>query len=138
MSTFYKLFTRILGKRAEETLDKNQPREQAGFRKGFGTLEHLLTINQLVQKSHEFKLPLCMAFIDYEKAFDSIKTSSMIEAITKQGVDQPIVDTLNNFYQSATSRIRLHDTSDNFRIGKGVRQGDTISPKLFTATLEDA
>jgi hypothetical protein len=84
MSVFYKLFTIILGKRAEGTLDSNQPREQAGFRKGFGTLEHLFTINQVVQKSHEFKLPLCMAFIDYEKAFDSIKTSSMIDAITKK------------------------------------------------------
>src|SRR5271156_5086668 len=62
----------------------------------------------------------------------------MIDAITKQGVDQVVVDTLNNIYQSATSRIRLHETSDLFRIGKGVRQGDTISPKLFTATLEDA
>ena len=79
-------------------MDSNQPREEVGFRKGFGTLEHLFTINQVVQKSHEFKLPLCMAFMDYEKAFDSIKTSSIIVAISKQGVDQVIVDTLNNIY----------------------------------------
>src|SRR5579863_1105738 len=138
MSTFYKLFTRILGNRAEQTLDENQPREQAGFRRRFGTLDHLFTINQVVQKSQEYQLPLCMAFIDYEKAFDSIRTSSMIKAITNQGVDQPIVDTLDNIYHSATSCIRLHATSDFFRIGKGVRQGDTISPKLFTATLEEA
>ena len=55
MSVFYKLFTRILGKRAEEILNSNH---QVGFRKGFGTLEHLFTINQVVQKSHEFKLAL--------------------------------------------------------------------------------
>ena len=29
----YKLFTRLLQKRMEEVLDRNQPREQAGFRK---------------------------------------------------------------------------------------------------------
>jgi hypothetical protein len=79
-----------------------------------------------------------MAFIDYEKAFDSIHTSSMIEAITNQGVDQPTVDTLAHMYNMATSRIKMHEKSDPFRIGKGVRQGDTISPKLFTATLEES
>ena len=119
-------------------MDENQPREQAGFRKGFGTIDHLFTINQVLQKCHEYQQPLCMAFIDFEKAFDSIKTSSMIKAITNQGVDQHIVDTLSNIYHSATSRVCLHEASDYFRIGKGVRQGDTISPKLFTATLEEA
>ena len=32
--------------------------------------------------------------------------------------------------------VHLHKESENIRIKSGVRQGDTISPKLFTATLE--
>ena len=31
--------------------------------------------------------------------------------------------------------VRLHKESEKIRIMRGVRQGDTISPKLFTATL---
>ena len=31
----------------------------------------------------------------------------------------------------------LHRESNEIPIRKGVRKGDTISPKLFTATLED-
>ena len=37
----YKIFTRLLQTRIERTLDKNQPREQAGFRKGYSTTDHL-------------------------------------------------------------------------------------------------
>ena len=32
--------------------------------------------------------------------------------------------------------VHLHKVSEKIRIKKGVRQGDTFSPKLFTATLE--
>ena len=64
LSHMYKLFTRVLQKRMEKLLDENQPREQAGFRKGFSTTDHLHSINQVIEKSNEFNLPLCIAYID--------------------------------------------------------------------------
>ena len=55
LSHMYKLFTRILQKRKKKerkkkkVLDENQPREQTGFRKGYSTVDHLQTINQLIE-----------------------------------------------------------------------------------------
>ena len=66
LSHSYKIFTRPLQTRIERTLDENQPREQADFRKG-----HLQALNQIIEKSNEYNLPLCIGFIDYEKAFDT-------------------------------------------------------------------
>ena len=57
----------------EKVLDENQPREQAGLRKGYSTVDHLQTISQLIEKCNEFKRPLCIRYIDYEKSFDSIE-----------------------------------------------------------------
>ena len=58
ISQIYKLFTRFLKRRMEKILDTNQPREQAGFLKGFATKDHLHTINQIIEKSNEFNIPL--------------------------------------------------------------------------------
>ena len=46
------------------------------------------------------------------------------------------VNVLKHIYKQANSFIRLHEESKPFQVSRGVRQGDTSSPKLFTACLE--
>ncbi|KAK6757612.1 hypothetical protein RB195_015434 [Necator americanus] len=55
---------------------------------------------------------------------------------TYGGVDASYVRTLANCYERCTTRIQLFHRPLTIPIGKGVRQGDTISPKLFTAALQ--
>ena len=57
LSHSYKIFTRLLQTRIERTLDENQPREQAGFQKGYFTTDHLQALNQIIEKSNEYNLP---------------------------------------------------------------------------------
>ena len=47
----YKVFSLILLQWILQTLDFHQPREQAGFRAGFSTIDHLHVINQLQEKA---------------------------------------------------------------------------------------
>ncbi|KAI8425286.1 hypothetical protein MSG28_007062 [Choristoneura fumiferana] len=54
--------------------DDFQPPEQPGFRKGYSTVDHIHALRQVKQKTEEYNLPLCLAFVDYEKAFDPIET----------------------------------------------------------------
>ena len=67
-------------------------------------------MHQLKKKCAEYNILLCLIFVDYCKAFDSVK--------------------------NMTSFIRLHKESEPFKLEKGKRQGDYISPKLFTVCLE--
>ena len=69
LSNMYKLFTTIITTRLEKNLDENQPRERAGFRSKYSTTDHIHAINQLKEKCREYNIPLCVAFVDYEKAF---------------------------------------------------------------------
>ncbi|KAG6928863.1 hypothetical protein G0U57_006888, partial [Chelydra serpentina] len=68
LSHIYKLFTKVITNRLSQSLDEQQPREQAGFRRNFSTIDHIFTLSQLLERAREYKLPLCIAFVDYEKA----------------------------------------------------------------------
>ena len=46
------------------------------------------------------------------------------------------IEILKDIYTDSSVTVHLHKESEKIRIKRGVRQGDTISPKLFTATLE--
>jgi hypothetical protein len=137
LSHLYKLFTRVISNRLTNKLDSYHPVEQAGFRQGYSTNDHLQTIKMVIQKHNEYKMPLVLAFIDYEKAFDSVEIWAVMRGLTKCSVDYRYIQLLNNIYKKATSSTQLHEQSGKFDIKRGVRQGDTMSPKLFTLALED-
>ena len=134
----YKVFTRIILARVEKQLDENQPREQAGFRAGFRTSDHLQTLSQVIEKSKEYRFNICLGFVDYEKAFDSLDHQSLLNALEKQVSDEKYIRLIKAIYKDPSARIHLESTTtEAFKILKGVRQGDPISPKLFTAAMED-
>ena len=136
LSNMYKLFTKIITTRLEKKLDENQPREQAGFRSMYSTTDRIHAINQLKEKCREYNIPLCVAFVDYEKAFDSVQTQAILTSLQEQGIEDVYIEILKDIYTDSAVKIHQQKESEKIRIKRGVRQGDTISPKLFTATLE--
>ena len=95
-------------------------------------------LNQIIEKSNEYNLPLCRGFIDYENAFDTVEHFAIVEALRKTNINETFINILQNIYSQATARIHLDKlVSDEFLIHRGVRQGDPLSPKLFTAVMEE-
>ncbi|PZC85214.1 hypothetical protein B5X24_HaOG202399 [Helicoverpa armigera] len=136
MSNMYKVFSKIILSRIETTLEESQPKEQAGFRRNYSTIDHIHVLRQILQKYKEYNKTYYLAFVDYNKAFDTIEHGFIWEALRTQGVPTKYIRILQNVYTKSTARVKLEALGEEFPIRRGVRQGDPISPKLFSAVLE--
>ncbi|KAK6740728.1 hypothetical protein RB195_008899 [Necator americanus] len=136
LSVLYKVFTKIILTRISRTLDEAQPQEQAGFRQGFSCSDHNQTVSRVIEICREYRLPIVLTFVEHEKEFDSVEANAILSALVDQGVDASYVRKLANCCDRCTTRIQFFHRPLTIPIGKGVRQGDTISPKLFTAALQ--
>lgn len=78
-----------------------------------------------------------MCFIDYSKAFDCVDHERMWNTLRDMGFPEHLIHLLHNLYdnQEAVVRTEFGDT-ENFGIGKGVRQGCILSPSLFNLYAE--
>lgn len=138
LSILYKIFTKAIYARVRPTLEEAQPVEQAGFRTGFNTMDHIHSLFRLVEVGREYHRPLVLTFVDYQKAFDSLEIPKMLDALTEQKVEPPYVNIISEVYKDMTTKIKLLEKPVEVPIGRGVRQGDPLSPALFSAALEQA
>ena len=87
-------------------------------------------------KCREYNIALCIAFVDYEKAFDSVQNQGVLTALQEQGIVDVYIELFKEIYTKSSMTVHLHKGSNKINTRRGVRQEDTISPKLFTAALE--
>ncbi|XGW22744.1 hypothetical protein V3C99_005177 [Haemonchus contortus] len=74
---------------------------------------------------------LCLTFIELKKAFDTVEAEAVIEAMGNRGFPTQYTRTLQELYDNFTARISPFYKEVISNVKRGVRQGDTISPKFF-------
>lgn len=136
LSHIYKLMTRIILNRIQRTLEENGSREQAGFKRGYSTIDHIHTVTQVTEKCTEYQQPLCFLFIDFKKAFDTVEHNAVLKSLIDQGIDPSYVRIIQDINSNTSTQITMFNTPIKIQINRGVRQGDVISPNLFTSTLQ--
>ncbi len=53
-------------------------KQDLGAGRPYSTTDHINAIHQLKLKCRECNIPLCVAFVDCEKAFDSVQTQAIL------------------------------------------------------------
>ena len=78
-----------------------------------------------------------LLLIDYAKAFDCVVHHKLWKILQEMGILDHLTCLLRNLYAGQEATVRTgHGKMDWFQIGKGVRQGCTLSPCLFNLYAE--
>lgn len=132
-----KILLRILLNRMQKTANEQIADVQMGFRKGVGTRDQIFNLRVIMEKVNEASVPLYMAFVDYKKAFDTVKHDKLWNVLKGMGLNGSTVNTLRSLYKDQQAAVRVEsEITDWFRIGKGVRQGCLISPLSFNCNIQ--
>ena len=100
----------------------NNNKKQYGFMPDKGTRNAIFVLKRLVERSVEKQKDVYTCFIDYSKAFDTVKHDSLVELLQSFGVDDAHTRLLTNLYWTQTAAVRCDkDMSEWMSIKQGVR-----------------
>ena len=135
-----KLFSSILNTRLQNYLEGNGllVDEQNGFRRNRSCIDHLFTLVTVLRNRKDMKKDTYLAFIDFRKAFDTVQRGLLFYKLTKMGINGRMYQSICSLYSNPRSRVILEGLeTDYFDCPMGVKQGDCLSPTLFSIYIND-
>ena len=113
------------------------PDVQAGFQKGRETKDQIANIRRIIKKAREFQKNIYFCFIDYAKVFDCVYHNQLWKILKEMGIPDHLTYLLRNLCAGQEATVRTgHGTTDWLQIGKGISQGQILSPCLFNLYAE--
>ena len=138
----FKILSHIMLARLTEQCDGFLQDWQAGFRRARGCRDNTVILRTLCQDVLRQGKMLTVNFVDYAAAFDSVSHKFLDETLCRAGASNKMRSMVRAVYASATAFTTVPDANgktiktDEFRIRRGVLQGDIMSPLLFILALE--
>jgi hypothetical protein len=75
--------------------------------------------------------------MDYMHAFDSIKRNKILESLTQNKIPSNLIRLIKLTLQNTAAKVRVNNAYImEFRVESGVKQGDPLSPTLFSLVID--
>jgi len=113
---------------------------QAGFRKGYSTLDNIFILDTIVHKLTQINNEqLYCAFVDFEKAFDFVNRDKLWKKFESYGIGTKLLSLIKNMYSEiqACVKVARNRITEKFNTYQGVLQGDSLSGLAFIMYVND-
>jgi len=108
----YKLMASIISRRMQKYMDDENfmPKEQKGYCSGSKGCEDQLLISKAILQEckRRQKKKLCMAWIDYQKAFNRLPHRWIIKSLELIGINNKVILFTKKVMSCGRTRMRLH------------------------------
>lgn len=143
LTTIYKIITSLISNKINRHIEDNNllTEEQKGCRRRTQGCKEQLIIDGIVTKeSKDKQRNVAIAWLDYQKAFDSVPHSYLLEVLEIYKVDRKIISFLQLCMKSWRTKLianlgQSQIQTDPIRIESGIFQGDSLSPTWFIMCL---
>jgi hypothetical protein len=139
LSTSYKILSNILLSRLTPYVDKIIGDHQCGFQRNRSTTDQIFCIRQILEKKWEYNGTVHQLFIDFRKAYDSVRRDVLHNVLIEFGIQRKLVRQIKMCLNETYIKICIgKHLSGAFPIQNSLKQWDALSPLLFNFALEYA
>ena len=93
----------------------------------------------MLEKKWEYNEEVHQLFIDFKKAYDSVRREFLYKILIEFGIPRKLVRLIKMSLTEIYSRVWVgENVSDRFPIRNGLKKGDTLSPLLSNFAFEYA
>ena len=142
-NSMYKVYTAIIAEFIMDHCERNKiiAEEQAtGKRGSWGCADQLLINKMIYEEVTQARKNLVTVWLDYQKAFDSVPHSWIIESLELAKVPPAIIKAIEQLMYKWKTQARLNGETSNIETDfisylRGILQGDTLSLILFVLSV---
>ncbi|GJT38736.1 RNA-directed DNA polymerase, eukaryota [Tanacetum coccineum] len=133
----YKIIYKILANRLAKVIDTVISPNQAAFISGRQILDGVLVANEIIRMATIEESKLLLFKVDFEKAFDSVNWPFLLDTMRQMGFGSKWRSWISSCLSSASISILINGSpTKEFKLERGLRQGDPLSPFLFLIVAE--
>ena len=140
LTSMNSVFSKTMNARLSEVVERHRllGEVQNGFRKGRSGGDSAFILNTILWKSSSKQKKVHVSFLDLQKAYDSVDRQVLWSKLRKLGIGGKFLDSLTSLYSGdfVTSTVNGVTTNPVF-LGRGLRQGCSLSPLLFALYVVD-
>ena len=132
-----KIASKSLAIRIKEFLPQLVDCDQMAYVKGRNIGESIRLGDDLLEYADIENLDGLIFAADIEKAFDSIEHNFLLATLTKYGFGSNFIKWIKTLFSNCESCVMNNGLSTSyFKLSRGTKQGDPLSPYLFILVLE--